>query len=211
MKPSYIVVEGVIGAGKTTVARKLAAALNATLLLEEPDENPFLPRFYRDPAGAAFSTQLTFLLQRAGQVEQLQQRDLFAGHCVADFMFEKDRLFAELTLSAADFALYAQVFERLAFELPQPDRIIYLTAPIDVLMSRITQRGRDYEIPLQAEYLERLAQAYARWLRLGPGAPLIEVDTAEYDLIADADDFDELMAALESTEPLLRLSRGALI
>ncbi|WP_420468003.1 deoxynucleoside kinase [Panacagrimonas sp.] len=211
MKPSYIVVEGVIGAGKTTVARKLAAALDATLLLEQPDDNPFLARFYRDPGSAAFSTQLTFLLQRAGQVERLQQRDLFSGHCVADFMFEKDRLFAGLTLNSSDFALYAQVFERLAFELPRPDRIVYLTAPLDVLMARIARRGRDYEIPLQAEYLERLAQAYARWLRDGPGAPLVEVDTAEYDLVGNPDDFSELLAALDSAETLVRLTRGALI
>ena len=211
MKPSYIAIEGVIGAGKTTLARKLAQALDAELLLEQPDDNPFLPRFYRDPEGAAFSTQLTFLLQRAGQVERLQQRDLFAGHCVSDFMFEKDRLFAELTLGGTDFALYRQVFERLAFELPVPDRIIYLTAPIEVLMARVEQRGRDYERTLQADYLRRLADAYVRWLQRAPPVPRVEVDTAEYDLLGDAADFSALLAALESEQAVVRLSRGALI
>lgn len=211
MKPSYIVVEGVIGAGKTTVAQRLAQALDASLLLEQPDHNPFLPRFYRDPEGAAFSTQLTFLLQRAGQVEQLQQRDLFSGHCVADFMFEKDRLFAEQTLSPSDLTLYARVFERLSFELPAPDCIIYLTAPIDVLMQRVAWRGRAYEAPLQASYLERLAAAYAGWLRAGPPTPVIEVDTAEYDLLHDDADFAELLAALEQPQPRQRLARSALI
>lgn len=211
MKPSYIAIEGAIGAGKTTLARKLAATLGATLLLEQPDENPFLPRFYRDPAGSAFSTQMTFLLQRAGQVEKLHQRDLFAGHCVADFMFDKDRLFAELTLAATDLALYLQVFERLAFELPVPDRLIYLTAPLDVLMSRIAQRGREYETPIDPGYLENLADRYARWFRRGVRVPVIEVDAAQFDLVGSEADYAELVAALESDAPYLRLSRGALI
>lgn len=211
MKPSYIAIEGPIGAGKTTLARKLAATLGASLLLEQPDENPFLPRFYRDPAGGAFSTQMTFLLQRAGQVEQLHQRDLFTGHCVADFMFDKDRLFAELTLGAADLPLYLQVFERLAFELPTPDRLIYLTAPVDLLMARIAQRGREYETPIQPGYLESLSDTYARWFRNGVRVPVIEVDAAQFDLLGNESDYAELVAALEVDAPYLRLARGALI
>ncbi|MGQ0620008.1 MAG: deoxynucleoside kinase [Panacagrimonas sp.] len=204
-------IEGVIGAGKTTLARKLAATLSAKLLLEQPDENPFLPRFYRDPAGAAFSTQLTFLLQRAGQVEQLRQRDLFTEIWVADFMFEKDRLFAELTLNAADFELYAQVFERLSFDLPPPDRIIHLTAPLDLLMSRIASRGRAYEAPIEPAYLARLASGYARWMRGSTGTPLIEIDTAQFDFLNRDADYAELLEALESGEPQVRLPRGALL
>lgn len=211
MKPSFIAIEGVIGAGKTTLARKLAATLSANLLLEQPDENPFLPRFYRDPAGAAFSTQLTFLLQRAGQVEQLHQRDLFTEIWVADFMFDKDRLFAELTLNATDFELYAQVFERLSFDLPPPDRIIHLTAPLDLLMSRIASRGRAYEAPIEPAYLARLTSAYARWMRKSSVVPLIEIDTAQFDFLSCESDYAELLEALESGEPLVQLPRGALL
>lgn len=211
MRPSYIAIEGAIGAGKTTLARKLAATLDASLLLEQPDENPFLPRFYRDPASAAFSTQMTFLLQRAGQVEQLHQRDLFARHCVADFMFDKDRLFAELTLSSVDLALYAQVFERLSFALPQPDRLIYLTAPIDLLMSRIAQRGRAYETPINPAYLDSLSSAYARWFRQSVRVPVLEVDTSRIDLVGSPADFAALLAALEDDAPFVQLPPGTLL
>ena len=211
MKPSYIAIEGVIGAGKTTLAHKLDKSLGASLLLEQPDENPFLPRFYRDPEGAAFSTQMTFLLQRAGQMEQLHQRDLFAGPCVADFMFEKDRLFAELTLGQADFALYVSVFERLSFEMPQPDRLIHLTAPVEVLMSRVEQRGRAYEDPIQASYLAQLGEAYSRWFREQTRVPLIEVDAAQYDLLNCEADYADLLAALDSDQAVVRLSRNDLI
>lgn len=211
MRAAYIAIEGVIGAGKTTLARKLAATLDATLLLEQPDENPFLARFYRDPAGAAFSTQMTFLLQRAGQVEQLHQRDLFTRHCVADFSFDKDRLFAELTLSAPDLALYVRVFERLAFELPRPDRLIYLTAPVDLLMSRIAQRGRDYETPIEPDYLDALSAAYARCLRESARTPVIEVDTARLDLVGSPEDYAALVAALDCEAPFLRLPADALL
>lgn len=211
MRPSYIAIEGAIGAGKTTLARKLAASLGASLLLEQPDENPFLPRFYRDPASAAFSTQMTFLLQRAGQVEQLRQRDLFERHCVADFMFDKDRLFAELTLSSADLALYARVFERLSFELPRPDRLIYLTAPIDLLMSRIAQRGRAYETPIEPAYLASLSSAYARWFRETVHVSVIEVDTSRLDLVGSVADYAALLAALESDAAFQQLPGSALL
>jgi deoxyguanosine kinase len=212
VKPSYIAVEGAIGVGKTTLARRLAGSLDATLLLEQPDDNPFLPRFYRDPAGSAFSTQMTFLLQRAGQVERLHQRDLFARHCVADFMFEKDRLFAELTLSPTDLALYARVFERLSFELPRPDRLIYLTAPVDLLMSRIARRGREYEDPIEPSYLESLSEAYVRWFRESCRVPVIEIDTSRVDLVGRDPDYAALLEALEREDvPFLRLPDDALL
>jgi deoxyadenosine/deoxycytidine kinase len=212
VKPSYIAVEGAIGAGKTTLARRLAATLDATLMLEQPDDNPFLPRFYRDPAASAFSTQMTFLLQRAGQVERLHQRDLFARHCVADFMFEKDRLFAELTLSPADLALYSQVFERLSFELPRPDRLIHLTAPVDLLMSRIARRGREYEDPIEPSYLESLSDAYLRWFRDSCRVAVIEIDTSRLDLVGSEADYAALLEALEREDaPFLRLPDDALL
>lgn len=211
MRASYIAIEGVIGAGKTTLAQKLAERLNAALLLEQPDENPFLPRFYRDREGAAFSTQMTFLLQRAGQMESLHQRELFSGHCVSDFMFEKDRLFAEQTLSQTDFALYAQVFDRLAFEMPKPDKLIYLVAPLDLLMFRVTQRGREYENPIEPDYLDMLSKAYARWFREQSRGSLIEVDVAHYDFLHSEADFAELLAALESPETIIRMTKDSLI
>jgi deoxyguanosine kinase len=213
VKPTYIAVEGAIGVGKTTLARRLAATLDATLLLEQPDDNPFLRRFYRDPAASAFATQMTFLLQRAGQVERLHQRDLFMRHCVSDFMFEKDRLFAELTLSPADLSLYVRVFERLSFELPRPDRLLYLTAPVDLLMSRIARRGRDYEDPIEPPYLEALSEAYARWFRSACDVPVIEIDTARLDLVGSDEDYAALLAALERDDVprTLRLPDDALL
>jgi deoxyadenosine/deoxycytidine kinase len=212
VKPSYIAVEGAIGVGKTTLARRLASTLDATLLLEQPDDNPFLPRFYRDPAASAFSTQMTFLLQRAGQVERLHQLDLFARHCVADFMFEKDRLFAELTLSSADLLLYAKVFERLSFELPRPDRLIHLTAPVDLLMSRIARRGREYEDPIEPSYLEALSDAYLRWFRDSCRVPVVEIDTSRLDLVGSETDYAALLEALEREDAgFLRLPDDALL
>jgi deoxyadenosine/deoxycytidine kinase len=211
MQSSYIAIEGVLGAGKTTLARRLADSLGAELLLEQPDDNPFLPRFYRDPGGAAFSTQLTFLLQRAGQAERLHQRDLFSGAWVADFMFDKDRLFAELTLGAGDFELYRRVFDRLVQDVPRPDRIIYLTAPVDLLMRRIAQRGRDYEAAMDPDYLERLGRGYARWMRETAHAPVIEIDTAQFDFVGCDSDYREVLAALDSYAPFQRLPRQALL
>ncbi|HKY92977.1 MAG TPA: deoxynucleoside kinase [Nevskiaceae bacterium] len=211
MRPGYIAIEGVIGAGKTTLAKKLARSLAANLLLEEPDENPFLPRFYRDPEGAAFSTQLTFLLQRAGQVEQLQQRDLFTSTWVADFMFDKDRLFAELTLGAADFALYDAVFQRLALELPRPDCIVHLVGPTDLLMTRIAERGRDYESDISPQYLQQLAVAYGRYFRSDLATRVVEVDTALVDFVGNDEDYRAVLDALDGTAPFERLPRGALL
>src|SRR6187402_3366059 len=142
----YIVVEGPIGVGKTSLARRLARSFGSELVLEQDDENPFLERFYRNPRAAAFQTQLYFLFQRARQLQDLRQADLFETVRVADYLLDKDRLFARLTL-------YEQVYARLAIDAPVPDLVIYLQAPVDVLQSRIARRGVPYEQQMERRYL----------------------------------------------------------
>ncbi|HSW15420.1 MAG TPA: deoxynucleoside kinase [Solimonas sp.] len=207
----YYAIEGPIGAGKSTLARLLAAELGYELLLERPEDNPFLPRFYRDPDSGALPAQLSFLLQRAGQAEQLQQPDLFARGCVADFMFDKDRLFAELTLRHADYELYLRVFERLAWNVPAPHKVIHLSAPPDLLLERIARRGRDYETTIDAGYLARLSGAYGRYFRDYAQAPVIEIDASAFDFVGDRAHFQQLLAALESDAPRQQLPQGHLL
>jgi len=210
-RPAYIAIEGTIGVGKTTLAHRLAQSLDARLLLEKPEANPFLPRFYRDPARVALATQLTFLMQRAGQVEDLHQGDLFAQTWVADFIFDKDRLFAELTLSRGDFDLYRLVFERLALDVPQPDCIIHLQAPLSTLLERIERRGRDYEVGIDPAYLSRLDDAYRRWF-IAPRVPrLIEVDTESLDLVGQPAHYQQLLDALATDAPRQRLTAVSLV
>ncbi|MES2488600.1 MAG: deoxynucleoside kinase [Pseudomonadota bacterium] len=208
---SYIAIEGPIGVGKTTLARQLANDLGASLLLERPEDNPFLPRFYREPASGALPAQLTFLLQRAGQAEQLQQRDLFADDCIADFLFEKDRLFAQLTLGHADYALYMQVFERLAWDVPPPDCVIYLTAPVQILHERIAIRGRDYETRISGQYLSDLSALYGEYFRNYVVAPVIEIDTSRFDFVNEPSHYAELRKALEKRLPYTQLPAGLLL
>jgi deoxyguanosine kinase len=141
----YIVVEGPIGAGKTSLARRLAESFGSELLLESPAENPFLASFYREPERYALSTQLSFLLQRAHQLERIFQQDLFDAVRVADFLIEKDRLFAELTLNEQELAIYDQVYAHLTLDAPVPDLVVYLQAGVDVLMQRVAKRGIEYE------------------------------------------------------------------
>jgi deoxyguanosine kinase len=208
---SYIAIEGPIGVGKTTLAQKLATDLGAGLLLERPEDNPFLARFYRDPASGALPAQLTFLLQRAGQAERLHQHDLFARSCIADFLFDKDRLFAELTLNHADYALYLRVFERLSWNVPAPDRVIYLTAPVAALRERIVNRGRDYETNISAGYLARLNDLYGAFFREYQHAPVIEADTSNFDFIGNDDHYRVLLAALDSDAARVQLRAGHLL
>ncbi|HEX4871383.1 MAG TPA: deoxynucleoside kinase [Nevskiaceae bacterium] len=197
----HLAIEGPIGVGKTTLAQQLARSLEAELLLEQPEHNPFLPRFYRDPEGAALPTQLCFLLQRAGQAEALHQADLFRPRRVADFLFDKDRLFAELTLKPADFALYQGLYERLRRDLPAPDLVLYLHAPVEVLMTRIEQRGRVYEQPIQPAYLERLSRAYRQFFSSYRSAPVIEIEAAQLDLLHQPRDYRRVLAAITAGLP----------
>jgi deoxyguanosine kinase len=190
----YVVVEGPIGVGKTSLVRRLGKSFGCELVLEQDAENPFLERFYREPRSVAFQTQLHFLFQRTRQLQDIRQADLFEKVRVADYMLDKDRLFARLTLEDQEFALYEQVYERLAIDAPVPDLIVYLQAPVDVLLERISRRGIPYEQQIERRYLERLNEAYARFFLEFDAAPLLIVNAAEIDPIGSEDDYRSLLA-----------------
>ncbi|HSQ70473.1 MAG TPA: deoxynucleoside kinase [Steroidobacteraceae bacterium] len=192
----FVVVEGPIGVGKTSLARRLAGSFGSELVLEQGEENPFLERFYRNPRAAAFQTQLYFLFQRARQMQELRQHDLFERVRVADYLLEKDRLFARLTLDKEEFELYEQVFERLAIDAPVPDLVVYLQAPVDVLLERIARRGIHYEQGIERRYLERLAESYARFFLEFEAAPVLIVNAAEIDVIGSDRDYQGLLAEI---------------
>ncbi|RYZ64999.1 MAG: deoxynucleoside kinase, partial [Proteobacteria bacterium] len=192
----FIAIEGPIGVGKTSLARKLAASLEAELLLEQAGDNPFLERFYRNPRVGALPAQLYFLFQRAQQLGDLKQPELFARSRVADYLLAKDRLFARLTLDEDEFGLYGQVADKLEIEAPQPDLVIYLQAPVEVLLDRIARRGIGYEAQITRDYLERLNEAYARYFHDYEASPLLIVNAASIDPINSAQDYDELLAAV---------------
>lgn len=192
----YIVVEGPIGVGKTSLARRLAEKLDAALVLERAGENPFLERFYRNPRAGALPAQLHFLFQRAQQQAALNQQDLFTAVRVADYLFEKDRLFARLTLDAAEFDLYGQIEARLAIDAPRPDLVIYLQAPVDILLERIAKRRIAHEQLIERGYLQSLNEAYAQFFHDYTAAPLLIVNAAAIDPIANNTDFEELYAAV---------------
>jgi deoxyadenosine/deoxycytidine kinase len=200
----FIVIEGPIGVGKTSLARRLCASLSAQGVLEQAADNPFLERFYRNPRAGALPAQLYFLFQRAQQLASLKQQDLFAPLRVADYLLEKDRLFARVTLDDAEYELYEQVYAKLDIEAPKPDLVVYLQAPVDVLLERIAKRGIGYEQRIERDYLERLNEAYARFFHEYEAAPLLIVNAASIDPINNPADYDELLAAIQ------RMKRGRL-
>jgi len=197
--PRYIVIEGPIGVGKTSLAKRLAGDFNGELLLEGAEENPFLERFYRNPRHAALPTQLFFLFQRAQQIQELRQSDMFAPVRVADFILEKDRLFAQLTLDDNELKLYEQVYDNITVDAPQPDLVIYLQAPVDVLLTRVQKRGRDYERFIETNYLERLVEAYTRFFYHYTATPLLIVNAADIDLVNNDQDYQLLLERLKKT------------
>lgn len=191
--PGYIVVEGPIGVGKTSLAERLAETYGTELLLEEADENPFLERFYKDPQRAALPTQLFFLFQRAQQMQALRQGDMFRPVRVSDFLMEKDRLFARITLDDDEFVLYEQVYQHLAVDAPVPDLVIYLQAPVSVLLERVRKRNHSYEQFIDSGYLQRLVDAYARFFHQYVAAPLLIVNASEIDLVNNEMDYNALL------------------
>jgi deoxyguanosine kinase len=198
-RPAYIVVEGPIGVGKTSLARRLASTFESDLLLEGDGENPFLERFYEDPRSGALPAQLFFLFQRTRQLQAMRQADMFQPVRVADFLMEKDRLFAELTLDAEELKLYEQVYSHLVVDTPVPDLVIYLQAPVDVLLKRIARRGIAYERRIDAGYLRRLSEAYARLFLYYEAAPLLIVNAAHIDLVDNDEDYEALVEQVQAT------------
>ena len=195
MDPSlhYVVVEGPIGVGKTTLARRLAESLGGQLLCEGAERNPFLARFYANPRAYALGTQLFFLLQRAGQMAELRQGDLFSPVCVADFILDKDRLFARLTLDEDEIRLYDQIYAYLTLDAPRPDLVVYLQAPVPVLLDRIRKRGLSHEQDMDPDYLERLSAEYTHFFYNYDAGPLLIVNAADIDIVNSEQDYQLLL------------------
>lgn len=196
--PRFIIVEGPIGVGKTTLARRLAETFGSELLLEGAEENPFLERFYQNPQDAALATQMFFLFQRAEQLKTLRQDDMFEPVRVADFMLEKDRLFAHLTLNEDELRLYEQAYRHVTLDAPKPDLVIYLQAPVEILMQRIARRGRRGEEHINIEYLRRVQDAYASFFYHYEASPLLIVNAAEIDLAESDQDYILLLEQIRT-------------
>lgn len=192
-KYRYIVIEGPIGAGKTSLARIMSERCGATAMLEAPEANPFLPHFYQNAARYALPTQLYFLFQRTNQVRELNQSDLFKRLTIADFMLDKDPLFARLTLNDEELKLYQQIYAHLQPPAPAPDLVIYLQASSETLIERVRRRGASYEKNMSDEYLVRLAEAYMRYFHQYAAAPLLIVNSENLNFVDSSGDFDLLL------------------
>lgn len=191
--PRFLVVEGPVGVGKTSLVKRLAESFGGEMLLEAAEENPFLERFYSDGKQAAFPTQLFFLFQRSRQFQALSQADLFRASLVSDFMLEKDRLFAQVNLDDEELKLYEQVYSRLSMEAPVPDLVVYLQAPAEVLLQRIGKRARPQEMTIDAEYLQHLSNAYTDFFYHYDRSPLLIVNASEINPVERDEDYQQLL------------------
>ena len=198
--PHYIAVEGPIGVGKTSFTKRLAATFNYETVLEKPETNPFLERFYQNRRQAALPTQLFFLFERSRQIQEMRQGDMFEPVRIADFLLEKDRLFAEINLDRDELELYDNVYNHLAIEAPTPDLVIYLQAPVPVLLDRIQLRGVAAEQQIEKEYLAQLVDAYTRFFHYYDAAPLLIVNAAEIDLVNSDADYEALVTYLSTVK-----------
>ena len=194
----YLVVEGPVGAGKTSLARRLGARLGADLVLEQPAENPFLARFYQDMKRFALPTQLFFLFQRANMLEPLAQPDMFGRPVITDFLIDKDPLFARLTLSAEELALYQKIYDTLRPRSPAPDLVVYLQAPSRTLIERVRRRGSVYERGMHEDYLALLADSYARFFYHYDAAPLLIVNSEHLNFVDRGEDFELLVSRVRA-------------
>lgn len=195
----YIAIEGPIGVGKTALARRLADSLSADLVLEEVEENPFLERFYRDGRSAALPAQMFFLFARARQIEDLRQSDLFTSVRISDYLFTRDRLFAELNLDQEELKLYDQIAENLSVDAPLPDLVIYLQASVDAVMRRLAQRNSRYDRFVDRHYVEKLIDAYARFFHSYDEGPLLIVNASQIDPVNNDADYEQLFRQIERT------------
>ncbi len=201
MPPAYIAIEGLIGAGKTTLARRLAETWGGRLVLEEFDDNPFLPRFYESPERYAFAVELSFLAQRYHQLKRATEQDLFRPCTVADYSLGKSLVFASVTLPPDEYALFRDLYGIMYSDLPGPDLIVYLHLGAERLHERIRQRGRGYEQSIGTDYLLRLQDRYLDHLRKGTGGTVLVVDLGDTDLLQSPDAHDRLMGAMSEPEP----------
>jgi deoxyadenosine/deoxycytidine kinase len=199
--PEFLVIEGPIGVGKTSLVERLSLHFGGDTLLEGAEENPFLQRFYENPREAAFPAQLHFLFQRSRQMSELRQGDMFRQHLIADFMLEKDRLFAQINLDAEEFKLYDQVYKKMALEAPAPDLVVYLQAPVDVLMSRIRKRAQPQERTIERAYLQRLCDAYTEFFYYYDRSPLLIINAAEINPLESEADFRLLVGHICAKGP----------
>lgn len=196
----YIAIEGPIGVGKSSLARKLANSFHSDVLLERPADNPFLERFYSAPKLHALPTQLFFLFQRVKQLQATQQGDLFSGGLVADFMLEKDQLFAQVTLDDEEYRLYQQVYANLNVEIPKPDLVIYLQAPVHTLQERIMHRGINYEIDIKSRYLQKLSDAYIAYFHRYDQSPLLIVNATDMNFVDEPSHFEALVERIRQID-----------